>query len=39
VQSPKTCKNVSIDMLMKTSTDFFLLNEEGYLNIRYHAGP
>jgi len=31
--------NLSIRMLMKTSTDFCLLDEEGYLNIRYHAGP
>jgi hypothetical protein len=31
--------NFSIRMLMKTSTDFCLLDEEGYLNIRSHAGP
>jgi len=29
VQSTKTCKKVSIGMLIKTSTDFCLLDEEG----------
>ena len=31
--------NFSIRMLMKTSITFSLPDEEGYLNIRYHAGP
>jgi len=33
----QTWKNFSIRMLIKTSIGFFL-PEEGYLNIRYHAG-
>jgi len=39
VPHTKTCKDVSIRMLIKTSTDFCLRDEERYLTIRYHARP